>query len=519
MARNSSAGVYVREIDQSQHVVGASSSIGVIVGETLRGPVMERTLVTGIKQFIETFGKPNAKISFMNHCALAFLNEGSQLWVTRVAPEALYGGARVYMDNNLSMGSSWSSGIDNPDTYVFAPNELFMVYGANQGEWTSDISVHLYPNTIANDNTFYVEVYTANVAQPVERHLVSLDFALDGYGVQLNIENHINKRSRYIRVKQNYENLDYVATPDRAFINSIVVVPIVGGTNGRKATTGEIIQAWDLYENPEEVDINILINGGYSIPAIQLRMAQLAESRKDCMAILDMPPLEQRMQDAINYRRNELNLDSSYAALYSPDYLILDQYNDIRLYVPPSGHVAAAYAYTDNNFELWFAPAGMNRGNLNVEGVREVYNQGDRDALYDNQINATRVIRGAGIKIWAADTLQVTASALSNVNVRRLMIYLEKSLSLAALHSVFDPNDAILRAQLTELCERFLRPIQSARGVYDFGVVCDESNNKPETIAAGDLILDVYVDPVIPAKRIYFNAVITKTGARVTSSL
>lgn len=518
MANHSSAGVYVREIDQSQQVIGASSSIAAIVGETVQGPVMERTLITSTKQFLETFGKPNAKISFMNYCALAFLNEGSQLYVTRVAPESLYGGAKIFLVNNLSAGESWSAGESDLDQYVFAANELFTIYGTNQGVWTSNIKVHLYPNTIANDNTFYVEVYLANVSQPVEKYLVSLSYQTDGYGIQLNIESHINKRSNYIRIKQHLENSDFVSTPNRVFVNSLVVVQLQGGADGRKATTGEIMQGWDLYENPEEVDVNLLINGGYSIPSIQLHITRLAESRMDCIAILDVPSLEQRVQDAINYRRNDLNLDSSYAALYSPDYLILDKYNDIKLYVPPSGHIAAAYAYTDNNFELWFAPAGMNRGTLNVEGVREVYNQGDRDALYDNQINVTRVIRGSGIKIWAADTLQVKASALSNVNVRRLMIYLEKSLSLAALHSLFDPNDSILRAQLTELCERFLRPIQSSRGIYTFGVLCDESNNTPETIANGDLILDVYIDPVLPAKRIYFNAIITKTGVRVSSS-
>jgi phage tail sheath protein FI len=211
-------------------------------------------------------------------------------------------------------------------------------------------------------------------------------------------------------------------------------------------------------------------------------------------------------------------LDSSYSALYTPDYLVLDENNDIRLYVPPSGHIAAAYARTDEEAELWFAPAGMNRGHLNVLGVRHVYNQGDRDMLVDSQINPTRVIQGAGIKIWGADTLQTMASSLSNVSVRRLMLFLEKSLSLAALYSVFDPNDPVLRAQMVELCQRFLQPIKDARGLYGFGVQCDDENNPPEITASGDLILDVYVDPVLPAKRINLTATIQKTGATVRAS-
>lgn len=509
-----SAGVYVNEIDLSQQVVGASSSIGVIVGESNRGPAGVTQLVTSTKQFLELFGKPDARVSYLHYCALAFLEHGSRLYVTRVAPEALYGGASVYLNNNLNASESWVAGADDPLLVPFQPSDLFHVYGSDPGTWNNDIQVRVYPNTTLDDGTFYVDVYTAGQGQPVERFLVHLNYKVDGYGVQLNIQENINKRSSYIRVAQNYDQAGFMANPEQHFINTLVTLDLTGGVNPRKATTGEIMQAWDLYEDPEVIDINILINGGYSTPAIQLKMAQLCEDRMDCIAVLDVPSMEQSLQDAVNYRRNTLMLDSSYAALYGPDYLILDQYNDLKLYIPPSGHVAGAYARTDTEFELWFAPAGMNRGRLNILGVRKVYNQGDRDALYDNQVNGTRVIIGAGIKIWGADTLQTKASSLSNVSVRRLMIFLEKSLSEAALYSVFDPNDYILRAQLVELCERFLLPIKNARGLYTFGVICDDSNNLPATIAAGDLILDVYVDPVLPAKRIHLTAIVNKTGAK-----
>jgi len=510
-----SAGVYVNEIDLSQGVAGASSSIGAIVGESNRGPVGVTQLVTSPKQFLELFGKPDATMGYLHYCALAFLEHGSRLYVTRVAPQAKYGGCTIYLNNNLNVAEPWVSGVEDPTVDpAFQASDLFHIYGVDPGAWNNDIQVRIYPNTNQDDGTFYVEVYQVGHGQPLERFLVSLNYRIDGYGVQLNIQEHINKRSAYIRVAQNYDQADFVANPTRQFINTLVSQSLVGGVNPRRATSSELMEAWDLYADPEVIDVNILINGGYAQPEIQIKMAELCESRMDCVAILDTPPMEQSTQDAINYRRNTLMVDSSYAALYTPDYLILDQYNDIKLYVPPSGHVAGAYARTDSEFELWFAPAGMNRGRLNVLGVRKVYNQGDRDALYENQINATRVIIGSGIKIWGADTLQTKTSALSNVSVRRLMIFLEKSLSEAALYSVFDPNDYILRAQLVELCERFLRPIQNARGLYTFGVVCDETNNTPATIAAGDLILDVYLDPVLPAKRIHLTAIVNRTGAK-----
>ena len=514
MANHSSAGVYVREIDLSQRVAAASSSIAAIVGESTRGPVGERTLVTSTKQFLAQFGKPDASLTFMHYCALAFLEHGDRLYVTRVAPGALFGGSVISLQNSMNTSTPFNEGLVDPTVYDFAPEELFCVYAADPGEWNDDIQVYVYPNTKVTDGTFYIDVYQKGINRPLESFLVHLDFRVDGYGVQLNVEEHINKRSAFIRVKQNYEATVLVDTPNGQHINALNVAKFEGGHNGTKATVSDISNAWDLYADPEHVDVNMLINGGYAIPAIQLKMNSICMDRMDCMAILDTPQMEQKLSNAIAYRRNTLMLDSSYSALYTPDYLILDEYNDLRLYVPPSGHVAGAYARTDEEAELWFAPAGMNRGRLNILGVRHVYNQGDRDALVDNQVNPTRVIQGAGIKIWGADTLQTMASALSNVSVRRLMMFLEKSLSTAAMYSVFDPNDAILQSQLTELATRFLKPIKDARGMYDFGVICNASNNPPETVANGDLIMDVYIDPVLPAKRIHLTAIIQKTGAR-----
>ncbi len=543
---NPSAGVYVNEIDLSQYVVAAPTSIGAIVGASARGPVGQRTLVTSQKQFLQMFGVPDASDrklpqqpvshyadvanSYMHYCALAFLNEATRLYVTRVAPGATFGGLTCSFNPTgnapFNFSQSWTSGQDDPTIYPFAPTDLFAIYAVDPGKWNSELSIQIYPETQVDDGTFYVAVFKSGVGMAVETHKVSLNHVVDGYGTQRNIQEYINSRSMYIRVVQNYENADFMTNPNRRLVNSLnaggaggsMGVDLVGGDDGYQPTIGDMMNAWDLYADPEVVDVNMLINGGYAFPAIQIKMAQLCQDRMDCVAILDTPSTEQTVQNALNYRRNTLNLDSSYAALYSPDVLILDQYNDKRLYIPISGHVAAAYARTDRDWNLWFAPAGMNRGKLDVLGVRHIYNQGDRDALYESQINAVRVINGSGIKIWGADTMQVMGSALSNMSVRRLMIFLEKSLSKAALYSLFDPNDQILRNQLIDLCERFLRPIMQGRGVYGYYVKCDAENNPPEIIANGDLILDVYIDPTLPVKRIHLTAVVNRTGSRVTGT-
>ena len=532
-----SAGVYVTEQDLSQRVAAASTSIGAIVGQSNMGPIMERTLVTSVRQFIETFGIPNPKTSYMHYCALTFLEQSSRLYVTRVASnlnDTLTAGAFLSVDSteavtpllrltNFDNGTLLPLGKYDPfNTLAFDPlkpgieNILMFICAVNPGEWNNGIYVRIRPSNkrgvaLPDDPTvFWVEVYMDYLGPrqaPVESFLVSRDFRVDGFGNQMNIEEVINLRSRFIRVRNNpYSNIKtkFLTTASEFFS---------GATNGSPATEGQVSKGWELYRDPEQLDVNILIQGGFNSTAVQLKMDDICQDRMDCIAVLDIPLSEQDVSRAVDYRRNTLNLDSSRSAIYSPHILILDTYNDRELLVPPSGHAAAAYALTDSVAETWFAPAGMNRGKLNILGINRTYNQGDRDALTDAQVNNIRVIPGRGYKIWGADTMQSMASALSNVNVRRLLNFIEKSVSIAALYSVYEPNDAILRARIKDMVERFLKPIKSGRGLYSFDVVCDETNNPPEIIASGDLMLDVYLDPVIPAKRIHLNAIVTKTGA------
>jgi phage tail sheath protein FI len=284
---------------------------------------------------------------------------------------------------------------------------------------------------------------------------------------------------------------------------------------------GQLMRGWDLYRDVEHIDVNILIQGGkppgmnvvQDIADVQRYMASLAEERMDAIAVLDVPSDLQETANAVAYRREDLNLDSSYAAMYSPDVWILDKFNDIELYVPPSGFAASVYALTDRVANVWFGPAGMTRGNLSVLKSRYVYKQGHRNALTDAQINAIRFFpNGAGYKVWGTDTMQVMASALSNVAVRRLLNMIEKAIRISNMYSVFDPNDQVLCSRLTSIVNGFLQPIKDAGGLYWFQVVCDDTNNPPSSIADGVLNMDAYFDPTITTKRIRLNANIVKTG-------
>lgn len=513
-----SAGTYVVEEDRSQRIAGISTSIGAIVGESHKGPVNQRTLITNTREFIEQFGPPDPSKSFMHYCALSFLAESSRLYVTRVDDGALTAGCVIKRDPASVLNESVSfadlaySGQTPLEDYPFNAEDLLLICAVNPGEWGNDYSVRVYPNVLLDDNSFYIDVFKNGFGYALERYLVTLNYSINGLGIQTQVETHIQQRSPTIRVRINPLHEMYVADPSNKLITTVLSEQLSNGANGTAATMGDILNGWYLYEDVEEIDINIMINGGYSAPAIQLAMDEIARNRMDCVAILDVPSEYQALQDALNYRRLDLALNSSYSALYSPDVFIADVYNGISLYVPPSGHIAAVYALTDRVAATWFAPAGLNRGVLNVLGLRHTYDLGARDAFADSQINPIRIIKGSGIVIWAADTLQTYASALSNVPVRRLMNFLEKSIALAANYSVFEPADDFLRAKLVALVDAFMTPIQNSRGVEYFEAICDGSNNPPEVVANGDVVLDVYVDPTVHTKRVLLNAVIDRTG-------
>lgn len=546
---NPSAGVYVQEIDNSQRVQAVSTSIGAVVGLSRKGPVGAPKLITSNQNFLQTFGDPDVTQGYFHYSALAFLLESQRLWCVRVPDNSTYGGVSIKMKGSVNEMVPWSiEGIPYNYTdesfggikideerkylpnYNFDPDDVFVIFGKDPGAWNNKISVKVVPNPNGEFvptelDTFFVYVFYGDSFFVIEKFLVALDYRLDGYGRQLQLENAINDKSEYIRVQI---NPNFVLGPLTTVNTVLDKMLLAGGNDGNlldSANAGQrdgvILQGWQMFADPEEIDVNILIQAGYTDNSqIAITMDQICRDRMDCVAILDVPiDYQDTIQEVVGYRRgtgtgtNDLaSINSSYSALYAPHLYISDQYNGKKLFVPPSGYVAGVYARTDRLAETWFAPAGMNRGDLDVLGVYKVYNQGDRDYLVESQVNPIRLFYGQGIKVWGQDTMQAKASSLSNMSVRRLMNFLEKSISIAALYSVFDPNDSILRRQLETICTQFLRPIKSKRGIYDFGVTCDDSNNPPEVVGNGDLILDIFIDPVLPVKRILLNAIIPRTG-------
>ena len=204
---------------------------------------------------------------------------------------------------------------------------------------------------------------------------------------------------------------------------------------------------------------------------------------------------------------------TSYAACDSTALYVYDKYNDVYRWIGAGGHQAGLCANTDNVADAWFSPAGVNRGQL-LGVTKLAYNpsKADRDSLYKARVNPIVSLPGQGTVLFGDKTLLSRPSAFDRINVRRLFITLEKAISTAAEAQLFEFNDEFTRAQFRNLVEPFLRDIKGRRGVTDFAVVCDQTNNTSQVIDSNRFVADIFIKPARSINFITLNFVATRTG-------
>lgn len=481
MSFNVSPGVYSREINESFVVPALGNSVGGIVVSSPRGPANEIVTVSSNKELTDIFGTPSQKYPSL-YSALGFLERGRRLNVIRVTNNA----------------ESSTAIISNDD--IDGVEDVLEITANGPGKWGNSIAVSVSETV---NEAFMLTVFYDNVQ--VEVFNVSLEEKKDGYGRSMYIEDVVNGNSLYIRVKHDPSVDGNPAVTQKEVLS--------GGSDDTLAPeSGAIIAAWDKFAVKEETEVNILINAGWASPEVQNKMLAVAESRGDSIAIIDTPETEETVQKMIEYNNEELNANSSFGAIYAPWLDVYDQFNDRRVSIPPSGYVAAAYANTAQVAEVWNAPAGSRRGVLNVLGVKRVFSEADRDALYSANINPIQSFVGEGIQIYGQKTLAREASALDRVNVRMLMNMLQTSMRRALQPFLFENNTEFVRENIESILNNYLDDIQLRGGLYDFLVTCDESNNTAQVIDNEQLIVDVFVKPVRVAEFIQLNTVITATG-------
>ena len=277
-----------------------------------------------------------------------------------------------------------------------------------------------------------------------------------------------------------------------------------------------MIQGYDRFANPEEVDISLVITGAAST-AVTTSIIAMVESRKDCVVFVSPSKNDvvdnygDELEDVIQ-TRNQLT-STSYAVMDSGWKYQYDKYNDTYRWVPLNGDIAGLAARTDNDRDPWFSPAGLNRGIIkNVVRLSWNPDKTSRDELYQKGINPVVTFPGEGTILYGDKTMLSRPSAFDRINVRRLFIVLEKAIARAARSTLFEFNDQFIRAQFVALVEPYLRDVQGRRGIFDFRVVCDETNNTPEVIDRNEFVGDIYIKPARSINFIQLNFVAVRTG-------
>ena len=342
--------------------------------------------------------------------------------------------------------------------------------------------------------------------------------------------NKINTASRYVWWMDHNGSLTnagtdlasggtYASTQTHA---GVINTLLTGGTDDNP-TIGELDLSYDLFSDVDTVDINLVLAG--SCPASTdgvthaTMIMDLCEARKDCVGFIsprraDVVGVSTGAAQVTNVKGFFDNLASSSYSVFDSGYKYMyDKYSDVYRFVPLNGDIAGLSANTDNVADPWFSPAGYNRGQIRG-AVKLAFNptKAQRDILYPARVNPVCTFPGQGTVLFGDKTALSRPSAFDRINVRRLFIVLEKAIATAAKFQLFEFNDAFTQAQFKNLVEPFLRDVQGRRGITDFSVIADETNNTGEVIDRNEFVADIYIKPARSINFITLNFVAVRTG-------
>jgi hypothetical protein len=546
--------VNVSEVDATTVVPAVSTSTGAIAGAFQWGPVDLPRLVSSEDELVQLYGKPDADTHLTFFTAANFLSYSNSLFVARASGTGL----NTAMAVNTSAAAT-NTAIKNEEDYFnnffTASNNAFYFAARYPGSLGNSLKIAICANSNASafttwayspffdgapgTSTFIASTFASNAND--EMHIAVIDEdglisgtantvlerfpnvskatnAKDESGVSLYYRDVLYRNSRYVYVMgQNNSTWGVAANSSSAYEGeNLDGISFTLGTNGTVAD-GNVQTAYAQFASSDNVDISLVMAGGHSA-TVAANTITLAAGRRDCVAFVSPALANVQAADpvtaVVNFRNNALsNVSSSFAVMDSGWKYQYDKYNDLYRWIPCNGDVAGLCARTDADRDPWFSPAGFNRGQLrNVVKLAFNPNQTQRDSLYKAGINPIVSFPGEGTVLFGDKTLLAKPSAFDRINVRRLFIVLEKAIARAARAQLFEFNDEFTRAQFVNLVEPFLRLVQGRRGIYDFRVVCDETNNTPEVIDRNEFIGDIYIKPAKAINYIQLNFVAVRTG-------
>jgi phage tail sheath protein FI len=560
-----SPGVNVSEIDLTTIVPAVGTTEGAFVGKFNWGPLEEVRTISSEVELVDTFGKPDNNNFADFFTAANFLAYARNLKIVRAASSSLAKNASIGNGVLIKNADHYNSNFINLE----AANTAGMFAAKYAGELGNSLKVSMYADTDYVSRSSwnatlweYAEQFngapnTSPYAASVngvgdELHLIVVDQdgkisgvantvlekfayiskasdAITSDGSSNYYVNVINERSKYIYVINHAQDVSSNVTDTATWGLSAAgttyaqgadqyTVSLSGGTVG-DVTDADRIVAYDRFSNAEEIDVSLIVTGSANLAVVQYCIDTLAGNRKDCVVFCSPTRANvvsvgvgEAANNVIAYR-NAIGISSSYAVMDSSWKYQFDKYNNAYRWVPMNGDIAGLCVRTDFERDPWFSPAGFNRGAIK-NLVKLAYNpdKTDRDELYKNGINPIVTFRGEGTILYGDKTMLARPSAFDRINVRRLFIVLEKAIARAAKYSLFEFNDEFTRAQFVALIEPYLRDVQGRRGIFDFRVVCDETNNTPEVIDRNEFIGDIYIKPARSINFIQLNFVAVRTG-------
>jgi hypothetical protein len=552
MAFQLSPGVNVSEVDLTTVVPSVATTVGGFAGNFNWGPVNELVTINNEVQLVERFGKPDSNTYTSFFTAANFLSYANDLRIVR----------SVGVDANNATTSGTALKIDNRTDYEqnHSTGSASVVFAAKYpGSLGNSITVSMCDSNTALISVWaYSDQFTANAGnssyavsrgvEDDELHIVVIDTtgkisgtantviekfafvskasdAKNEDGTSNYYKDVINSKSKWIWWVGHPESgidwgesTEFVASdPERKYERLAVSDFELSGGVDSAPSAGNLNSSYDIFDNPDSVDVSLLMTGSTVGDTVPDYLISLAENRKDCLVFLSP-----EQSDCVNNSGNEsadiLALrntitSSSFAVMDSGWKYQYDKYNDVYRWIPLNGDVAGLCARTDLERDPWFSPAGFNRGQIkNVVKLSWNPTKAERDTLYKAGVNPVVTFPGEGTVLYGDKTLLSRPSAFDRINVRRLFIVLEKAIARASRSSMFEFNDEFTRAQFVNLVEPFLRDVQGRRGIFDYRVVCDTTNNTPEVIDRNEFVGDIYIKPARSINFIQLNFVAVRTG-------
>jgi hypothetical protein len=565
MAFQLSPGVNISEVDLTTIVPSVSTTAGAYAGYFRWGPVNKITLVSDEIILTQRFGTPDSNSAVSFFTAANFLSYGNNLNIVRTVGQ---------FANNASVATSINLQIKNTDTfqYTFLNQNNNNVYGPVIGRYPGAMGNSLQIS-IADANNYGSWAYsgyfsaapgTSTYASTAggandEIHIIVIDaggaftgtkgtvletfpFLSKASDAALNGKSNFWKQvvfdsSRYIFAMDppNYSTTN--ATWNRPALNNTFAtlptpytVTLVAG-NDDLGTTANTVAGFAEFANKEAVNVDLVMTGGADVTTQQYVIDNIVgvdvnpalSARRDCVAFISPP-----ISAVVNNPGGEMNLittwltslsrASSYVMADSGWKYQFDRYNNVYRWIPLNGDIAGLCVNTDAIRDPWFSPAGLNRGSIK-NAIKLAWNPNKtyRDILYSAGVNPVVSLPGSGTVLFGDKTLQPKPSAFDRINVRRLFITLEKAVAKSAQYSMFEFNDEFTRAQFVSTVTPFLRDIQGRRGITDFKVICDTTNNTPQVIDSNQFVGDIYVKPARSINFIQLNFIAVATGVNFTT--